>query len=327
MGVSKAAWGKVEALQEDRVVVRWSASSGEKNLLPCFDLNCLVAAEPPAAEAVQAAPTPAERAIQRGQILLALPKGVLWTSRVDRATREACAGFLSSLLYQLHSAQNISGTELRWWEVAPKKGEAAGAAPPEAHAGVEAAGAASVEAHAGVEAAGAASAPFWACAALADLKAGRLALVPWPVAVLLDAPDKVSAGQVVIPVHLDLGANGKDILYLVGPPTRTVGEVTATPDGDARLLFPFWDLIGAEQGSGQALSMKQEFVDMHLHGYTTGKAFPARRPGKKEFWRVSVPFWTNASAISVGDRLWVPPNALEPQQVKEGAKPTDASSA
>ena len=327
MGVSKEAWGKVEALQEDCVVVRWSADPGEKSLLPCFDLNCLVAAEPPAPEPVQPAPTPAERAMQREQTLLALPKGVLWSSRVERATRQACAGLLSSLLYQLHSAQNISGAELRWWQAAPTNGEAAAAASAEAHAGVEAAGAASAEAHAGVEAAGAASVPFWACAAVADLKAGRLALVPWPVAVLADAPDKVSAGQAVIPVGLDFGGNCKDTLYLVGPPTRTPGEVTATPNGDARLLFPFWDLIGAEQGSGQALSMKQEFVDMPLYGYSAGKALLARRTGKKERLRVSVPFWTNEMAISVGDRLWVPPNALEPQQVKEGTKPTDASSA
>lgn len=261
--------------------------------------------------------------MQKGQILLAMPTGVVWSSSVDRDTRQACASFLSSLLWQLHNAHHISGAELRWWEVAPRKVEAAGAASGEA-AGVEAAGAAAAVPGGTVELAGAASAPFWACAAVTDLKAGRLALLPWPVAVQADEPEKVSAGQAVIPVRLQFGA-ASDTLYLVGPPPRTAGEVTATPNGDARVLYPFWDIIGAEQGEGQELSMKCELVDIPLHGYSPGKALLARKTGKKECLRVTVPFWTNAESLSIGDRLWVRPDALA--QAKEGAKATDASSA
>jgi len=264
--------------------------------------------------------------MQKGQTLLALPTGVVWSSSVDRDTRQACAGFLSSLLWQLHTAHNISGAEFFWWEVPPTRGEAAGAASVEATGGVEAAGAASAVPSGTVQMAGAASAPFWACAAVTDLRAGRLALLPWPVAVLPDEPEEVSAGQVVISVRLQFGA-ASDTLYLVGPPARTAGQMTATPNGDARVLYPFWDIIGAEQGEGQELSMKHELVDIPLHAYSAGKALLARKTGKKESLRVSVPFWTNAESISLGDRLWVRPNALAPPQAKEGARATDASSA
>ena len=136
----------------------------------------------------------------------------------------------------------------------------------------------------------------------------------------------MSAGQVVIPVRLHFGA-ASDTLYLVGPPPRKEGEVTVTPNGDARVLYPFWDIIGAEQGQGQELSMKYELVDIPLHAYTAGKALLVRKTGKKEFLRVSVPFWTNAESISLGDRLWVRPNALSLAQAAEEAKDMPASSA
>ena len=67
----------------------------------------------------------------------------------------------------------------------------------------------------------------------------------------------------------------------MGPPPRKEGEVTVTPNGDARLLYPFWDIIAAEQGQGQELSMKYEIVDIPLHAYTAGKALFARKTGKK----------------------------------------------
>ena len=320
-GVDEGVYGQVEALHEDRVVVRWNLPPGEKNLLPCLDLAALVVAEQPPPPPPPKAPSAKEVAMRKGQTLLAMPIGVVWSSSMERDTRQACAAFLSSVLWELHTAHNISGAELRWWEVAPGRVEAAGAASGVPSATVEAAGAAPAVPTGTVEAAGAASVPSWACAAVTDLKAGRLALVPWPVAVLPDAPEEVSAGQVVISVGLKFG-DASDTIYLVGPPRRTAGEVTDTPDGAARLLYPFWDIIGAEQGEGQELSIKYESVDIPLHAYSAGKALFARRTGKKEFLRVSVPFWTNEASISLGDRLWVRPNALSPAKAKEGANAT-----
>ena len=49
--------------------------------------------------------------------------------------------------------------------------------------------------------------------------------------------------------------------------------------------------------------------------------------GKKESLRMSVPFLTNAESMSLGDRLWVRPNALSLAQAADGAKATHASSA
>ena len=280
-GVAIDARGVVQKLEADRLLVLWPAGDAEARLLPCTEVASLLPAEAkqaPAGAGDERRPSPQEVAMDRAKALLALPRGLVWTSAVDCDTRNATAALLAGVLWQMHQAHFVSAAELRFWEVSRP-------------------------------------APVsLACAAQVDYQAGRLALVPWPVQVFPNQPDTVGPEQFCIPVILHFGEQ-QDTMYLLGPPSRTEAETTETPCGPSRVLYPFWDIIGAKSGSGrgQALRLVHEFVDIPLHAVTAGKALAFRRPPTKRTLRVSVPFLTNAEQVIAGDRLWFAAAALVPE--------------
>ena len=117
--------------------------------------------------------------MERAKALLALPQGLVWTSIFDRDTREAVAAMVAGVLWQMQQVHIVSAAELRFWEITRP------------------------------------ALVSLACAAQVDFKEGRLALVPWPVQVMPNQPDKVGPGQHCIPVTLRFGEQ-QDTMYLCG---------------------------------------------------------------------------------------------------------------
>ena len=141
--------------------------------------------------------------MERAKALLALPRGLVWTSSIDGDTRGAMAAMLSGVLWQLQQTHLVSPAELRFWEA---RGS---------------------------------SLVSLACAAQVDYKKGRLVLVPWPVQVLKNKPKQASANQFTIPVDFDLARRRIPCIWLalrvepsLRPPRQTPGLLVCfTPSG------------------------------------------------------------------------------------------------
>ena len=103
-------------------------------------------------------------------------------------------------------------------------------------------------------------------------------------------------------------------MFLVGPRLREKDEKAETPSGPVKVVYPFYDIIGANPLGARALSLSREFVDIPLHGFSAGKALLVKRPTHKKVLQVSIPFWTNAADVKIGDRLYADAQVLSSEE-------------
>ena len=64
----------------------------------------------------------------------------------------------------------------------------------------------------------------------------------------------------------------------------------------------------------RALSLGHELVDIPLHGFSAGKALFVKRPTHKQFLHATIPFWTNAADVKIGDRLYADAQVLSSEE-------------
>ena len=293
-GVSVGESGVVSALEVDRLVVQWhagaaAASSSERRIGVCRDIACLelgLPEEDPARAGEEKRLSPQEIAMERAKAILALPRGVPWTSSVGTDDRRAMADLLRGALWQLHQAHHVSAADLRFWRA--KKGARAA----------------------------------WACAAQTDFKQQRLVLVPWPAEVLLEPPEDLAPGVFCLPVPLTMGEES-ETLFLVGPPARPEGEDADTRSTSPRVIYPFWDIAGALPAEeAQALTFLRGWVDIPLGALGASGPLKWRRQAGKCVVRASVPFWCNAEAVPAASRLWADRAVLSKETAAARAEST-----
>lgn len=270
-GVPIDTVGTVDRITADRVIVRWALAPGEKSCLPCDDLDHLRVQAAPAARAAASAEEAKRVASERAEALESLPRGRPWTASLTRDTEDGVAAMLTGLLWQLHQAHVRSPEHLVWSEN-PRS-------------------------------------PAATCTAKEDFKAGRLVFIPWPSKVVAQRPAHLSEGQFVLRVELLFGKE-RSSMFLVGPRLRQQDETADTPSGRVQVVFPFWDILNADPAGTRALSLQRELVDLPLHAFSASKALLVRKPANKQMLRASIPFWTNAVDVKIGDRLSADATAL-----------------
>ena len=118
----------------------------------------------------------------------------------------------------------------------------------------------------------------------------------------------------MFPFTLWFGLQGTT-MFLLGPRGRIKDERVHTTSGLVELLYPFFDIVHADRTAAQALCLRREKVEVPLHRFRTGQALAVCKPlGPKRALSADIPFWTNAHALRIGDRLYAEATVLASEE-------------
>ena len=278
-------WGQVTKVEATSLEVAWKTGDGSAEsktvLRACTDVGCLLVGKPPPqslARADEAKASVQERLLVQAKAVLALPKGLAWTSSSRQAPLDAAAHMVAGAMWQFADAHALGPEDLRVWEKLERKKK------------------------------------VLHFASVASFQARQLVLLPWPAEVLTAKPANVRVEQVCLRVPVDFAGATAELFLLSDLAAAPRTEPTAS--GDARVLHPFWDILSASK-AGQRLVLRREWVEIPL-GSAVAKG-PLRLKGKggKRVLKAAIPFLTNETLVSPGDRVWCEVAALEDSDLDE----------